>query len=392
MVALQEELDWLCYRLYGIDPDAEIRAPEHLLPILPGQRPFEITLAREDAERRAALARGEEPDEQPTAWFERHRWTPHTTLDSLPPPERAVVQARLDRTEQSRDLSLLEQPTYKRRWYNPDHDKEEREALTLWLQDHLEDWARTRKDPFTVAQAAAALRNDPALLAVGELLTGRADFDVDALLAEQIADQAVPTLKVHVFKPEGLRKRAQWEETWRLQHLEDAGQKVTPPVPPKYDTKDYLRTEYWSLRGKLDVPKERFLSFTEVPAGVSDAPLFGWAGWTHRERAKVLLGLDEKAESAGVPVKERLGLLYSAWFLLPYVAWEDAKAAADLRADIRGVVGEQGVTEAMLEEWAAAHPPPGVRKPREAKEPKEKAPREPAKKRKTKGGEAAGEG
>jgi hypothetical protein len=359
MVALQEELDWLCYRLYGIDLNAEVRAPDALTPLTPSLRPFEITLAREDAERLAAIARGEEPDEQPTAWFTRHGWTAHTTLDALPESERAIVQARLDRTEASRELSLLEQPTYKRRWYKPDYGKEEREALTLWLQDRIEDWAKPRKEPFSVAQAAAALRSDPAVLAVGEMLTGRADFDVDALVGEQIVDQAVPSLKSHVFKPEGLRKRAQWEETWRLQHLEDAGEKVVPAVPPKYDTKDFLRTEYWTLRGKLDVPKERFIAFTEAPAGVSDVPLYGWAGWTHRERARVLLALDEKADDARNDVKERYGLLYGAWFLLPYVAWEDAKAAADMRADVKGVVGEQGVTEAMLEEWAAAHPPPG---------------------------------
>lgn len=369
MVALQEELDWLCYRLYGIDPDAEVRAPDQLAPLTPGLRPFEVTLAREDAERRAALARGEEPDEQPTAWFERHGWTPHTTLDALPDSERAIVQARLDRTEASRELSLLEQPTYKRRWYKPDHDKEEREALTLWLQDRIEDWAKARKEPFTVTQVAAALRSDAGVLAVGELLTGRADFDVDALVAEQIADQAVPGLKTHVFKPEGLVKRRGWEETWDLQHREDAGTLppgVTPPVPKKYDSKDYVRAEYWALRGKLDVPKERFIAFTEVPAEVSDEPLYGWAGWTHRERARVLLALDEKAEGAGVKVQERYGLLYGVWFLLPYVAWESAQAASDFRADVRSLVGKDGVTEAMLDEWARSHPPPGRGKAKKA--------------------------
>jgi hypothetical protein len=359
MVSLQEELDWLCYRLYGIDADAEVRDPDAIAPAPPGLRAFEISLARDDAERREAIGRGEEPEELPTSWFERHGWQAHTTVNALPPSDQLVVQARLDRTEASRELSLLEQPKYKRRWYKPDYDSDERDGLTLWLQDRIEDWAMNRREPFTVAQAAAALRSDSAVLAVGELLTGRADFDVDALVGEQIVDQAVPSLKAHVFKPEGLRKRAQWEETWRLQHLEDAGEKVVPPVPPKYDTKDFLRNEYWSLRGKLDVPKERFIAFTEAPAAVSDAPLYGWAGWTHRERARVLLALDEKADDARIDVKERYGLLYGAWFLLPYVAWEDAKAAADMRADVKGVVGEQGVTEAMLEEWAAAHPPPG---------------------------------
>jgi hypothetical protein len=43
---------------------------------------------------------------------------------------------------------------------------------------------------------------------------------------------------------------------------------------------------------------------------------------------------------------------------LPYVAWESPEAASDFRADVRSLVGENGVTEAMLEEWATRFPPP----------------------------------
>ncbi|KYF85884.1 hypothetical protein BE20_13440 [Sorangium cellulosum] len=364
MVGLQEELDWLCYKLYGVDPDAESRDPEQVPPRRPGQRPFEITLAQEDAERRAALARGEEPDEQPTAWFERHGWEPHTSLDALPPTERHIIESRLERTASSRELSLLEQPTHKRRWYRPDHEAEEREAMELWLADRIEAWARERKEPFTIRQAAAALRADPALLAVGELLTGRPDFDVDALVGERVRADAVPNTKHHVFTAEGLLKRAAWEETWRLQHLEDEGRlplgedgKPIPiPVPRKYDRTDYQRPEFWSHRGKLDVPKERFIAFTEVPPPVGEETLYGWAGWTHRERARVLLALDEQLENAGVPVADRYGVLHGVWFLLPYVAWESQDAARDFRADVKSIVGEAGVTEAMLTEWAGRFP------------------------------------
>jgi hypothetical protein len=284
----------------------------------------------------------------------------------------AILEARLARTAASRDLSLVEQPTYKRRWYRPDHDKEEREAMELWLSDRLEAWAKERREPFTVRQAAAALRADPAVLAVAELLAGRADFDLDALAAERIRLESVPGNKHHVFKPEGLLKRAAWEKTWQMQHLEDAGKlplgedgKPVPiPVPPKYERGDYLKGEHWTLRGKLDVPKERFIAFTEAPPEVSEEPLLGWAGWTHRERARALLALDEKAESAGVKVPDRYGILYGVWFLLPYVAWESPQAASDFRADVKSQVGEQGVTEEMLAESAMRFP---VTKPRAAR-------------------------
>ncbi len=358
MVGLQEELDWLCYRLYKVDPDLETRSPAEVPPLRPGLRPFEITLAQEDAERRAALARGEDPDEQPTQWFERHGWEPHPTPDALPEPERALVLARIERTQASRELCLLEQPTFKRRWYNPEYEKEEREALALWIADRLEAWARERKEPFTAAQIASALRSDPGVLAAGEMLEGRPDFDVDELLTTLLRKDAVPHQKHHVFTEEGLRKRAQWERTWQEQHKEDRGEPAAPEVPEKYDAKDYLRPEYWSLRGKLDVPKERFLAFTEVPPPIGEPLLYAWAGWTHRERARALLALDEKLENAGVKVPDRLGVLWGAQFLLPYVAWESKSAAADLWADIKSLVGEQGVTDALLQEWAQRFPPP----------------------------------
>ena len=252
----------------------------------------------------------------------------------------------------------------------PKYEEEEREAMDLWLADKIEAWTKDRKEPFTVRQATAALRSDPGLLAVGELLTGRPDFDVETLVGDLIRADAVPNLKHHVFKPDGLHKRAAWEETWRLQHEEDAGKIVTPPVPPKYERTDYLKGEYWSLRGKLDVPRERFIAFTEVPPPTGDELLYGWAGWTHRERAQTLLALDEQLEAAGVKVPDRYGVLHGVWFLLPYVAWDAPEAARDFRADVKSLVGEAGVTEAMLADWAERFP---LTKPRAAARGKKRA-------------------
>ena len=363
MVALQEELDWLCYKLYGIDPEAEVRDPESAYQLRPGLRPFEITLAQEDAERLAAIARGEEADEQPTGWFTRHGWEPYVSLDSLSPEDRRITEARIERTAASRDLALVEQSVYKRRWYMPKYEVDEHDAMECWLADKLEAWAKGRKEPFTVGQVAAAFRSDPGLLAVGELLTGRSDFDVDMLVGDLIRADSVPNIKHHVFKPDGLIKRAAWEETWRLQHDEDAGKTVSPTVPAKYGRPDYLKAEYWALRDKLDVPKERFIAFTEVPPPTGEELLYGWAGWTHKERAHVLLALDEQLEGAGVKVPDRYGVLYGVWFLLPYVAWDAPDAARDFRADVKSLVGESGVTEAMLTDWAERFP---LTKPRAA--------------------------
>lgn len=67
MIALQEELDWRCYTLYGItDQDLCYRDPEGNALDPPqvdlGQRAFEIAVARQ-------MAGGE----LSSTWFERHR-------------------------------------------------------------------------------------------------------------------------------------------------------------------------------------------------------------------------------------------------------------------------------------------------------------------------------
>ena len=65
MIALQEELDWRCYRLY----DLHDAPPEHPVPppLRLGERAFEIVMARQ-----IAAARLE------TTWFTRHGASPIT--------------------------------------------------------------------------------------------------------------------------------------------------------------------------------------------------------------------------------------------------------------------------------------------------------------------------
>ena len=77
--------------------------------------------------------------------------------------------------------------------------------------------------------------------------------------------------------------------TWELQRREDAGEKVDIPVPPKYTTADFAKHSYWPPRGKLDVPKERFVSYPR--RGGRTPPVLGWAGWDHLEQARALARL-----------------------------------------------------------------------------------------------------
>src|SRR5690606_1476377 len=62
-------------------------------------------------------------------------------------------------------------------------------------------------------------------------------------------------------------------------------------VPPKYTSGDFLKTSYWRHRGKLDVPKERFISYPYAGRDGDPSLLLGWAGWDHREQAQALATL-----------------------------------------------------------------------------------------------------
>jgi hypothetical protein len=370
MVALQEELDWLCYALYGLDDASDIVDSEDVELLLPTWLPWCLDFAARDQANREAIAHGDEPAELPSVWFERHRWEPVTELpDTLSAPTRARIEARRARTRENAALALIESANFKRRWYRPDYQAEEEQALADWIADRVEAAAKERGKPATIDQLVAALQDDPRVLAAAEVLTGRRDFSLSTLVANAIAADAVPNHPFHVYKPSGLIKRQVWERTWVDQRREDAGEEVTPEVPPSYKSSDFRKTAYWRLRGKLDVPKERFIAFTELPGEVpgraaNGETLYGWAGWTPLQRLRTILAIDEELEDATIPLADRIALLDSAWRLLPDVAREDPTAANRLKAELQALLGTTGPSPEMLADWRERFPPPGTRRRR----------------------------
>lgn len=368
MIALQEELDWLCYALYGLDSASDVVAPDKVEACPPTWLPWNLTFAERDAHNRETLARGEEPDEQPSDWWTRHGWEPLTALPKeASAAVRKRVEARRARTATTHALALIETANFKRRWYKPDYAEQERVALTEWLADRVEQAAQARAQAFSLEQLVANLQDDARVLAVCEVLTGRKDFSLSQLVAGALQGDAVPSHRFHVYKPAGLVKREVWERTWADQRREDAGEKVTPEVPPAYSSGDFLKPDYWRLRGKLDVPKERFIAFTEVPGRSGVETLYGWASWTAQQRVKAILAIDEELEDASVPLADRIGLLDSAWRLLPDVAREDAAAATRLKAELQALVGPEGPSRELIEDWKKRFPPPSARTARAKK-------------------------
>jgi hypothetical protein len=148
----------------------------------------------------------------------------------------------------------------------------------------------------TSNKLADRLRSDADFMQVAELYAGRSDFDVNALVADLVGGEAVPLLPVQRYTEAGLRKRAEWERTWALQRREDAIDAETTdeserkrrktaeigdiPVPPKYKSTDFQKTDFWRLRGGLDVPKERFVSFPQCSRDADGSLVIAWAGST----------------------------------------------------------------------------------------------------------------
>jgi hypothetical protein len=143
-----------------------------------------------------------------------------------------------------------------------------------------------------------------------------------------------------------LRKRADWETTWELQRKEDSVEAEirqrhvgetedrlknlikkaqqerggNVPVPPKYAGKDFQKSTFWKLRGKLDVPKERWISYPGAERNGDPSPLIAWAGWDHLQQAQALAEyyLDAKSNQ-GWPERKLKILLAGLLDLLPWL-------------------------------------------------------------------------
>ncbi|MFL4473762.1 BREX-2 system adenine-specific DNA-methyltransferase PglX [Paeniglutamicibacter sp. MACA_103] len=281
MIFEQEELDWAIYRLYGLIEEDLTYQGEGIDQIALGERAFEITLARR------VLDGTEE-----TAWFERHASIPLADIPAgWPEDYRGLVQKRLDLMESDRNIRLLEKPEFKRRWVTETWDKQQQAALRGAILERLEDptlWHDSQGPGLrTISDLAHALRGDAILQELAEVHSGTTHPELVDVLHLALT-QAVPYLAAQRYKPSGLEKFGEWQKVWDLQRLEDLGGKVSIPVPPKYSTPDFQKVEYWKARGKLDVPKERFISYPDLSKPNDPTAVLGWAGWSHRDQALAL--------------------------------------------------------------------------------------------------------
>ena len=384
MVAGQENLDWECYKLYGLIEQDLIETQSHgehretsnsvpslspWCPIHPGQRAFEIVLARK-------IAAGETQ----STWFERHGSTPITKLPSdWPEDYKKLVERRIELIENDPNIRLIEQPEYKRRWNTEAWESQLERALREWLLLRMETYfdfdgrmkesiqcsvfsvqseqetenrkLKTENSPplasiqlVSIAKLADVASKDAQFLEVAELYRDDPAFDVQALVEELVLAESVPHLPILRYKDSGLRKRVEWEKTWDLQRAEDKASvqcsvfsvqseektenrklktENSIPVPPKYISADFISTggaRYWSLRGKLDVSKERWISFPHCE-GPDGTLVICWAGYDHLQQAQAISAyyVRVQTEFGGSDDPRLIPLLASLIELLPWL-------------------------------------------------------------------------
>ncbi len=290
-----------------------------------------------------------------TTWFQRHRSTPITEIpEHWPEDYRQLVERRINLIESDRYIGLIERPEYKRRWNQEPWEEQEKQALRGWLQDRLEQkryWPESRLQ--SVRSLSARAEIDADFMRVAELYIGYPGFEVSSLVADLVESESVPFLPVLRYKPSGLRKREIWEKTWDLQRQEDAiDAQVAAELtriggerdeeyqhrieseqrkrkkaeigdiasPPKYRSTDFNNNGYWRLRGALDVPKERFVSYPHCSSENDPSLVVGWAGWDHLRQAQALTGYyTEMVEQEGWQAERLKPLLAGLAELLPWL-------------------------------------------------------------------------
>ena len=269
LIFLQEEMDWLAYEMYGLIKKAPL-ARDYLTPsqyekarLQLGQRAFELA------------GNGYTGD-----------WPPDYQPDPLPKELKALTEARIALIQSNKDIALLEDPLYKRRWIPPDYEQEFRNAAHWWLAEKLEYALEQYGKPISLRRWAREMSRDERIMAALEVLTGSPMFDVEKELHQIIQDNAVPNRPEHYLKPSGLRQ-------------------VSIPGA-EFKSNDFSDKTAWKLRGKLNIPRERFIAYTEfdhtqrgADAPDGGGPWYGWAGWDEAQRADALAQLLDRANRAG---------------------------------------------------------------------------------------------
>lgn len=334
---LQEELDWYVYTLFDLAAEAPVFLDNADVDAL-GTRPFEAVTGYD-----AGLS-------------DRVRSELTSTRTGLRAPEH-WQRRRLDER-----VAIVESREFKRMWRDTELNVDQAEYRSTlgrrWLEQRLiedvEGWLGHYSE-------VASLRRWESER--GNATKGVADAlgeEMPALARRLIENEAVPFLAAHRYTELGLTVSREWEAMWAAQRKEDRGEAVISAVPRRFEQAGFASARYWQLRGKLDVPKERFISYPGCESDQDGEPVYGWAGWNHLQRALALAALYQKRKTEEGWTADRLmPMLAGLLELLPWLQqWHNE---VDLEYGQRmgdffdqfldGQCIELRLTRAQLEAW-----------------------------------------
>ncbi len=191
--------------------------------------------------------------------------------------------------------AIIETPLYKRPWLGVQgvFHRDEQSYADLRTQALVELLLSRAEHCFalnctqTSTQLFTQLQADVAGRAALQLL----DMSQRQFLA-LLERESVPFLSALRFSADGIAKHRHWQGAWQQQARSDQGATVdVAPPPPRYMPSDYRSPQYMRLRGKLDIPAERFISYPGCTSGGDSSPVFGWRGWTPLAEAQALVAL-----------------------------------------------------------------------------------------------------
>ncbi len=345
MLLAQEEIDWSCYVEFGLcsrDVLGDINDWLNV-EIKSGERPFEIlSQLNQDG--------FDIPRDIPSYW---------------PTTMQEKWRVRMNSITNIREVRVLEDPHYKRRWVGRQglFNKSAKLgglqiACKEWLLEHIEkNYCKSSETLSTCGQLADRLRNDDDFNKVAKHYTGNDIFDVQRLVGELVVPEHIPQFTAGRYKPKAMPKIRAWQETWDKQRQEDAidaefgvdqplpkedaandvkadayenakakaaAKKYEVvgdiPIPPKYAAGDFRKPSYWSLRGKLDVPKERFFSLPGCEKDGDSTLVIGWAGMNHLQRATAIATWYlERKETDGWEAERLKPMLVAIDELIPWL-------------------------------------------------------------------------
>ena len=257
-------------------------------------------------------------------------------------------------------------PTLPALRYKPDGLDKRRAWERTWNLQRLEDAVDALFEVERLKKMGAEATEQPVRQAQGRLhdeaTKGCASLPFDAEIREKFAKEVLAAAG-HVA--EAVKQKLDLTSDTILKPVHDAARRARKvavgdiPVPPKYTSADFLSGDFWRLRGKLDVPKERWVSFPHCE-GEDGTLVIAWAGYDHLQLARAIAERYELAkEQEG---RKLVPLLAAIGELIPWLKqWHndlDPRYGTRMGDYFEGYLAEEAKALGMSVEQVMAWTPP----------------------------------